>query len=210
VPPSQSDEQKKRQEELLALLLALRKAMAAALTLLLLQFGRNEITPQQFGDDALKLLADYNSQAAALGRELGGADEAGDSDAILGEAVAYEQASYLAGFVNDIEDGKYGPPGAIDEEAIGKRSLLYADRLVGTANTAWVNFLSVGTLIYWLDAGGVNECSDCEALALGSPYKPEELPTTPGSGGTACMFNCRCNLQTDHGDKGFQWPEEDD
>jgi len=41
----------------------------------------------------------------------------------------------------------------------------------------------------------VHNCPDCIEMSMGSPYRPDTLPTTPGAGDTKCLSNCQCNLR---------------
>lgn len=206
-PSDPTEDQNRQREEALALLLLLRQRLAYLLEELVVRFAEGYLTPQQFGDEALALLADAHTEAAIIGRRLSDSATDNSTDRILGEAVALEQAEFLAGFATDILAGEYGEAGALDIEEIQARASLYAYRLVGTANTAWTNFLAPGTLIWWIDSKDASECTDCADIAAGSPYSPEDLPTTPGAGDTACIFACRCDLATDTGQQSLQWED---
>ena len=43
-----------------------------------------------------------------------------------------------------------------------------------------------------------DHCPDCIDLALGGPYRPDELPATPRSGYTQCLSNCQCSLEIEY------------
>lgn len=90
-----------------------------------------------------------------------------------------------------------------DTAAIVKRAILYAGRLTGTANEAWVAALPVGTLIDWVLGRTENHCGMCPELAANSPWTTETLPTKPGMNQTPCLFFCDCELRASDGGMGF-------
>lgn len=65
---------------------------------------------------------------------------------------------------------------------------------------AWTNVMPSGARIWWR-LGVAEHCSDCLLLSSRSPFslpgtEPNPLPTTPRSGATRCLTNCRCQLSS--------------
>lgn len=187
---AQEAEDRRRKALLLLLLLLLSDTEARCMDLAR-DMSRGDATPQQFGGAMYGLLVQAHGMAAYLGRMLGGA--AGPmtpADAVFGRTVADEQRPYLDGFVQ----AQYQPsqPG---EDANAARAALYARGLYATANEAWRLTLEPGERVWWVLGPNENHCRQCPAIAAGSPYTAETLPTVPGSGDTDCLGNCKCSLE---------------
>lgn len=76
------------------------------------------------------------------------------------------------------------------------RSEMYVDNMDGIFDAGRVDGYPVeGTKIYWELGSSQQPCGDCIDLAMGSPYRPDTLPTTPRAGNTMCLSNCRCSLR---------------
>lgn len=147
------------------------------------------------------LLLMAHERAAQYGRHLAGDfSSTDDLDKEFAEHVMDGEKSFLDSFVQDIKDGRYNvttPDGktTLDEQKIAARAGLYAGRLTGTANQAWIGALDAETLIYWVLGGNENHCGACPELAEGGPYTPATLPTVPGANETPCLFYCYCHLE---------------
>lgn len=149
-----------------------------------------------------------HTQASALGRELAG--DTGDSpetDAARAEAAWAEQGQYWQGFADDVQAGKYGTPGNVDElpdpDAVAKRGARFTAWYSATGNYSWVD--SVADMegeppeLWWVLDPAAAHCDDCPSIAAASPYTPDTIPTWPGVG-VQCQYNCRCEVRmADHG-----------
>lgn len=51
------------------------------------------------------------------------------------------------------------------------------------------------SLIYWIYTQEADHCESCLYLREHSPYTKRTLPTTPRSGATQCLSNCKCHLR---------------
>lgn len=158
------------------------------------------ISPRAFGDRMAALLEDAHTEAVLLGRmHAGDLSPAERDDAEFAARVVDAEAEFLAGFVEDLSDGRY----AEKADAAASRASLYASRVAGTANEAFV-LASEDTLWVWeLGAPETGHCEECPRLAANSPYTTAELPATPRSNQTPCMQNCSCRLIRADGVEGF-------
>jgi hypothetical protein len=176
--------------------------------LLAAQAAAGTLTPEQFGDRMAELLEGAHTQAVVIGRQHAGdrAPEEED-DRKFGVRVVDSEAEFLAGFVADLERGRYTDPetGDVQTGAVQQRALLYAGRVSGTANEAWGLSQETDAGLVW-NLGASDHCADCPGLAAGSPYTPASLPTWPRMSGTACLSNCTCTVTAD-GAEGFQATE---
>ncbi len=196
------------QAELAALLHATREALDNRVD----AWDRVDLTADEWGEEVAALLADAHTRAVVIGRTHAGDDapeEADDRE--YAERIVYGdggEAEYLVSFVADLAGDRYLTDDGVDTAAIKRRARLYAGKLVGTANDAWVLTLPETTVYQWhLGQADGSHCTDCPRIAAGSPYHHDSLPTVPGAGKTSCLANCRCWLETGTGQTGFRLPE---
>lgn len=136
--------------------------------------------------------------ATYLGRRLAGIlAPLGLQDQQFAQSVMAEQAAYIDGLIRAIQAGRYTDAGGLDG-----RLAMYARRLLGTANLAWALSLPAGTMVDWV-LSSAEHCADCVARAAGGPYDAHTIPWVPGDGQSACTVNCRCELVTVDGERGF-------
>lgn len=155
------------------------------------------------------ILLAAHTEAVVIGRTHAGDDAPEEvDDALFAAGVLEDEHAFLQGFRQDLESGRYtGEDGVRDGDAVAARAELYARRLTGTANEVWVLSLPDDTLLAWhLGAEDSSTCTDCPELAEASPYTPDTLPTYPGKGETLCGANCRCDVSTGSGQRGFVTP----
>lgn len=171
-------------------------------------YASGKLTAREFGDKAAERLERAHTAAVVAGRDRAGDDAPEDADdRAFAELVVDGEIEYLAGFVRDLEDGRYRDgDGNEDADAIERRASLYASRMAGTGNEAFV-LTSDDEAWEWVLGAGDN-CSRCPDLAAGSPYKT--LPTYPGANTTPCKFNCRCRVRRSDGVEGFTTPEDEE
>jgi hypothetical protein len=153
----------------------------------------------------LDALAEAHAQAAFLGRQRAGDRAPFDQDDTrFGQLTAQEEWPFLEGFARDLEAGRYTSFfGSLDVAAIDRRAQMYVARTFGTANEALG--LADGGDLWWIlgEGPGLVHCSQCPALAAGSPYRPGELHVWPLGNSTPCYQNCRCEIRTASGLRGF-------
>jgi hypothetical protein len=161
-----------------------------------------------FADTLDAILLEAHTTAVVIGRTHAGDDTPEEEDdRRFAETVVTEEHTYLQGFREALESGRYtGEDGTRDQAAVAQRANLYAQRLTGTANEAWTLALPEDTLLTWHLGASSDSCADCPELAAAGPYTPADLPTVPGKGDTLCGANCRCLVQTASGQRGFVTP----
>lgn len=191
--------------------LALHRDTGEQASALVAQVAVGEIGPRQFGELLAAVLEEAHTEAVVIGRQ-----HAGDpapleaDDRAFAARIVDGEAEFLAGFVRDLEQGRYEDrDGNFRVVQAQQRAGYYSNRLTGSANEAWTLTLPPETtLIYWhLNQSAHSHCGDCPSLASRSPYASAELPTRPGEGQTACIMQCRCWLQTGGGERGFSIPD---
>lgn len=142
------------------------------------------------------MLLERHADAWILGRRLAGDRSAPDiADELVGRAKADQENEWLMRFLTDIETGRYtDDEGKLKENAVAARSRMYAGKLRGTANEAFIEASPAEAEFEWRLGGAEKHCGDCPELAAMSPWLKDELGTWPGEGGTPCLTNCKCRL----------------
>ena len=178
-------EKERHRRELLALLLLLRRG----------QMSRSTFLAQAHG-----LLLLGVTHAAIMG----GAD-ATTAQRVAGGLLTDKQP-YLDRLAGDF-DGNAGADHADrplhSEAQAGVRAALWAGLLwsgyqAGKAEAEQTSARGRGAVTmvgYWELSGGSDHCGDCIALADGSPYPLDAMPTWPGAGDTACSGRCECSVE---------------
>lgn len=158
-----------------------------------------DISLQDFQQEFAQTMLDAHARAASLGRRL-----AGDmprfgffGDRLLAMDVVRAERGYLDGFTIALRDGKLS-----ESEAI-LRAQSYAGRVLGTANEAFVSASGESLFTWVLGAPETGHCAECPAIAAGSPYTRQTLPTYPRRNETPCLFRCTCYLRREDGVRGF-------
>jgi len=225
-------EKRERREKWLLLLIALIGFCREEIDALVDKYAAGLLDAPAFGQRVTALLQHGHTFATYYGAADGNDAHTLLNDDVVqsvfgaeGNAATVEQSLYLADFVQDLVQGRYltssnisntdtGTPteteDALDVDAIKRRARMYADRIAGTANSAWLATLPPDTLVYWIDTKDRAECTqddgfphNCLALANDSPHKAGELKAAPGNCMTPCLVRCRCLLRTEDGDESF-------
>lgn len=196
--PALDEDRRRREREALLLLLALLVADTGAEAERLITAGiAGSVGLDVFLQQYRALLADAHSQAAYVGRRLGGVIvPTGALDQAYGQAEAQEQDPYVQGLAGDVAAGR------VSDAQAANRARMYAERLVGTANGAWVATLPADVMLEWVLDPAAGHCPDCPRFAKEGPYSRDELPAMPGDGTSRCLSNCRCYLRTLDGSVG--------
>lgn len=173
------------------------------------RLANGDISPDEWGDLFHAVLVDSHADSWLLGASHGGRDTTTLQTVAnrYGQHYADTETQWLNSFIDDIANGRYtDDAGIINQSAIDVRSRLYASKLRGTSNQAFVDSGEFGDSYRWVMTG-LEHCEDCPRLAALSPYSAGELFTVPGAGDTACLGNCTCIVvRLSDGMKGFSNP----
>lgn len=104
----------------------------------------------------------------------------------LKSATTHEMR-YFNRLVRDIEGGR-----TVSSQRW--RIEMYGKTLWGIYHAGIVAGHHPDTVIWWKMDREAEHCADCERLEKQSPYTKRTLPTTPRSGQTKCLSNCKCRL----------------
>lgn len=111
-----------------------------------------------------------------------------DADTKWLRSAMQHEMRFLNGMVTAIVERTYRMP-------LPRRIRMYADALESFYDSARVMGLPANVAIYWLlRKKDKRTCASCKYLAKHSPYSKKTLPTTPRSGLTICLTNCRDRL----------------
>lgn len=206
-------EQREKRKHWEALLLLLLVEARADCTTIVNLFVTGQISAYEFGQMSNEVLLPAHQRAAYIGRRAGSATPEAEElsggpqnieDLQAGVEAVEAQKPYMQKFVEDLGGDKYvDEDGVIDTEAIQTRLFLYVEDTAGTANDEWLASLDPNTLVWWEDVKDAAECEDCVMLAGQSPWRAEDLPTSPGNGDTQCLYRCRCHLRLGSGAQSF-------
>lgn len=183
---------------------ALERKTTRQLTNLTNRLAEGKISAEKWQDRFLGILEERHADAWTLGRQRAGKlDNQNRDDQQEGAAIADGEARFLQHFADDVASGRYtDAEGNLDAAKLTTRAKFYARRLLGTANEAFVTSSEAKHTFTWV-MGASEHCGDCPLLASGSPYSADLLWTFPRSGGTECLFNCKCYLVRSGGLSGF-------
>ena len=162
------------------------------------KLGAGEISIEKWADDFYETLIQTNANANWIGRDLitFDATKFEAMDILKGRGLADIDAEYLAGFIEDLEDGRYtNEDGSLNMNRIKNRMRLYLGKARGVTAQASIDGLPPETEIYWRLGSNEKHCGECPTLASISPFLPDDLFTTPGAGETPCLGNCKCHLE---------------
>lgn len=127
-----------------------------------------------------------------------------------GGHVSRRGNNYIAALVNSEtrfarEAGALLAKGEIERREALQRVELYANRVRGTANEGFREASETGGYTFdWMLGRPEEHCLECPSYAGRNPWRPSELPTVPGAGGTTCGSNCLCRLVRSDGREGFR------
>ena len=192
-----SDEQKRRRELELAALILL---MSGALNRYARNFVAGALTYDMFVHYAMALIRQSHRQAAQIGAAKAGAVTS--NAYAVAQRAATQQEDFLAAFARDMANGRYDPKrdGGEGAAARAARFKLYALRLEGTANAAWLSVVQAqGEDVLWV-LGDAEHCDVCPVLAAHGWWKPGTLHQVPRDCQTPCLVHCKCRLVTRSGE----------
>ena len=108
--------------------------------------------------------------------------------AFISKARRYE-ATFFRRFLADVKN-----PNHVPRHGYLKRATYYGESGKAQFFNGMVNGAGENVEIHWVMGAVEEHCSDCPVLAS-RVYTWKTLPTTPGAGDTACLFNCQCHLE---------------
>lgn len=167
-----------------------KETMRTDFVSLVKQLEAGSITKNQFISKSRVVFKAGYEKAYRLGTDAAGLDfmRLPAEDIRWLQKARSQEYTFLNKFADDVVAGK----GSMDYETRASMyidtvdSMFDAGRVEGNPNES--------TWVYW-ELGVADHCGDCIDLALNSPYRPDELPTTPGAGDTRCLSNCGCSLR---------------
>lgn len=169
---------------------AYKKGLNSQLQDLVVALQGGTLTEKGFLSKAQALLRAGYERAYRLGTDAGGMGAFKLPAEDLAWLARARRAEYrfLDKFARDIVQGK-------GTMSYRDRASMYVDSMDGMFDAGRIDaYPAEGTLIYW-ELSAAESCGDCIDLAINSPYTPDELPTTPRAGGTACLSHCQCSLR---------------
>jgi len=104
----------------------------------------------------------------------------------LKSAMAHEMR-FLNAMVRAITDQTYKMP-------LDRRLQMYVSALESFYDSARVMGMPATSLFRWTGRKDSRVCDSCKYLKANNPYHKKTLPTTPRSGATLCLTNCRDRL----------------
>lgn len=126
------------------------------------------------------------SGIAGRGRGKKGVELSAEDQKWLKSAMAHEMR-FLNGFIEDVTEQRYKMP-------LPRRVSMYVDALESFYDSARVIGMPANSVMRWVGPMDKRKCESCEYLVKHSPYHKKQLPTTPRSGLTICLTNCRDRL----------------
>ena len=161
-------------------------------------FQKDKIAEKELRKEATKTMRMAWRDVFLAGLRSGGAQGEGSGkgkvlvklgpgdDKWVRSAVQHEMR-FLNHFLDQIVDGSYVMP-------IKRRLKMYMDSLNSFYNSAKVIALPINVAVWWHGPHDKTTCPSCQYLFENSPYSKLTLPTTPRSGLTICLTNCRDRL----------------
>ena len=168
-----------------------KKEMEKDFIRLVTELDTKKITKNQFIARSRSLFKAAYEKAYRLGTDSAGLDfmDLPSEDLTwLARARSHEYR-----FLNKFADDIVSKRGSI---AYNDRARMYVTNTDGIFDAGRIDaYPNESTWVYWELGGSENPCGDCIDLAMNSPYRPDELPTTPRAGDTQCLSNCKCTLR---------------
>lgn len=100
------------------------------------------------------------------------------------KTATQHEMSFLNGFLDDIVEDSYSMP-------LVTRVLMYTKALRSFYESARVIAQPATCVLHWVGPHDKKTCDGCRYLFESGPYTKYTLPTTPASGATVCLSNCR-------------------
>jgi hypothetical protein len=174
------------------------KRTRAALQRAIGKYQKSELDEKEFRKDVTKTMRMAWRDVFLAGLRAGGAKGEGSGknkvmvkldvgdDKWLKSAVQHEMR-FLNGFINAVVNETYVMP-------LNRRVGMYLSALNSFYESARVIALPANVAIWWKGPDDKVTCPSCRYMFEHSPYTKLTLPTTPRSGATICLTNCRDHL----------------
>jgi hypothetical protein len=111
-------------------------------------------------------------------------------DEVWLKSAMQHEMRFLNGLVRNIIEDDYTMP-------LPRRIKMYVNALESFYDSARVIALPFNSLIRWHGPADKKTCPSCQYMFEHSPFTKHILPTTPRSGMTVCLTNCRDRLRVD-------------
>jgi len=114
----------------------------------------------------------------------------------LGSGQAAPEVDFIKGFGSalSMNDPRYIKDNVIDISAILQRMRFYQGKVRGTAGWGTLDASSPLDKWKWVLGATEDHCFDCPYNASLGAFTRDQWYSTPGSGDTPCLFNCKCHL----------------
>lgn len=168
-----------------------KKRIASQFKSIVDDLADSKITKNQFMNRAHKIFKDGYETAYRLGTDASGLDFfklPSEDIRWLKRARSYEY-KFLDKFADKLADADGARP------SFHGRAQMYADTMDSMFDAGRVDAYPNESTKIWWELNPAKHCEDCLEMSMGSPYRPDNLPTTPGAGDTKCLSNCQCNLR---------------
>ncbi len=197
-PQAFANERKKGQTVGARKFKAATKAAKTGLLRTIRQLQQGKIEEKEFRRESTKTMRTAWRDVFLAGLRAGGSKGEGSGkgkvlvkldvgdDKWLRSAVQHEMR-FLNAFLTAIIENTYTMP-------LKRRVGMYLDALQSFYNSARVIALPSNVVIWWKGPNDKRTCPSCQYLFENSPYSKITLPTTPRSGLTICLTNCRDRL----------------
>jgi hypothetical protein len=173
------------------------------------RFVRGEVTAETLRLRLDETIADAHADLYNLGYEMASGSAADpETVAEIRRQMMDDQSFFSGGLVDDLvkQDPRYlDEEGNLrdDSKALDARLRMYGDRAAGTGNAGWVDGCDDDEEFTW-HKPALESCPDCVTYQEFSPYTKSTLPTTPRSGDSQCISNCKCYLTRSDGQASFK------
>lgn len=175
---------------------AVMDATEAELGSLINQFESGSLSPKEFRKEAVRVMKKAWRDVFIAGVRASGQPPTKTKGVLtkvspvdekwLQGAIKHEM-TFLNSFLADVVAGKGKMPYL-------RRASMYVRALTSFYESARVIGLPANSLIYWKGPNDKRTCPSCSYLFAHNPYTKKTLPTTPRSGLTICLTNCRDRL----------------
>ena len=200
------EEDEQRHKHYVATFLFLKANLQDRIAALTDHLADEKLNTRQWAAAFREELTAGHSEAWLIGRRLAGDVQAIGQRDLTGGAEAWaRQEEFFAGFLADLENGRYTEAdGSLKEKAFDARAKQYGEAIRGTAHDAFKTAMGTETLAWVL--GAKDHCKPdpafpfyCVGLSQESPKPANDWKTSPGLGDTPCRGYCSCGFESEDG-----------
>jgi hypothetical protein len=176
----------------------IKKEVYPALMASIGAFQAGRIDAEEFREAVVTTMKDAWNKVYMAGLRAGGVPGEGagkgkplidlsDHDKMWIKSAMQHEMRFLNKYIEAVVTGNYKMP-------LDRRTRMYVDALESFYDSARVMGLPQNVLIWWSGPNDKVTCPSCRYMFENSPYTKLLLPTTPRSGLTICLTNCRDKL----------------